>query len=114
MYHSLKAGKPVLLAEEETLADSLRGGIGLENQFTFQMVQSYVDDVLLVSEADIAAAMAFLLTEHRLVVEGAGAVGVAALMTGQAGAAGENIAVIISGNNIQIPQFISAVQPFLT
>lgn len=114
MYHSLKAGKPVLLAEEETLADSLRGGIGLENQFTFQMVQSFVDDVLLVSEADIAAAMAFLLTEHRLVVEGAGAVGVAALMTGQAGAAGENIAVIISGNNIQIPQFISAVQPFLT
>ncbi len=114
MYHSLKANKPILLAEEDTLADSLRGGIGLDNQYTFGIVKNFVDDLLLVSEADIAAAMAFLFTEHRLVVEGAAAVGVAALMTRQAGAAGENTAVIISGNNIQIPQFLSAVQPFLS
>lgn len=113
MYHSLKAGKPIVLSEEETLADSLRGGIGLENKYTFKIVQNYVDDVLLVSEEDIAAAMAFLFVEHRLVVEGAGAVGVAAVMTRQAGIAGKNTAIIVSGNNIQIPRFLSAVRPFL-
>jgi len=113
MYYSLKAGKPILLPEEETLADSLRGGIGLENKYTFQIVQNYVDGVLLVTEADIAAAMAFLLTEHGLVVEGAGAVGVAALMSSQAGVAGGNTAVILSGKNIQTSEFLSAVTPFL-
>jgi threonine dehydratase len=113
MYHSLQAGKPVVLAEEDTLADSLRGGIGIDNKYTFEIVKNYVDDVILVSEADIAAAMAFLFTEHRLVAEGAGVVGIAALMTGQVRTAGRNTAVIISGNNIQIPQFLKAVQPFL-
>ena len=113
MYHSLQAGKPIMLVEEDTLADSLRGGIGLDNKYTFELVRNYVDDVLLVSETDIAAAMAFLFTEHSLVVEGAGAVGVAALMTRQARVMGKHTAVIISGNNIQIPQFLSVVQPFL-
>jgi len=108
MYHSLQAGKPVVMPEEETLADSLQGGIGLDNQYTFQMVQDLVDDVILVSEAEIAQGMAFLFREHRLVVEGAGAVGVAALLRGNLSAS-KNTAVVISGNNIEIAQFLRAV-----
>ncbi|MBS1253041.1 MAG: L-threonine ammonia-lyase [Anaerolineales bacterium] len=49
MYHSLRAGKPVEMEEEDTLADALLGGIGLNNQYTFRMIQEYVDDVILVT-----------------------------------------------------------------
>ncbi len=113
MYHSLRAGRPIQMPEEDTLADSLRGGIGLDNRFTFQMVQNFVDDVILVTEKEIAAAMAYLFKEHRLVVEGAGAVGVAALLSQKILPKDKNTAVIISGNNIDIPFFLKAVQPYL-
>lgn len=100
MYHSLQAGRPVQMPEEETLADSLLGGIGLENQYTFELVRQLVDDVILVSEEEIARGMAFLLREQRLVVEGAGAVGVAALIANKLPDLGRNVGVVISGGNV--------------
>ena len=51
---SLEAGKPVPVIEEPSLADSLGGGIGLDNQYTFQLVRDLVDETLLVSEDEIA------------------------------------------------------------
>ena len=54
MQVSLLAGKPVLVEEFETLADSLGGGIGLDNQHTFAMCRDLLDDVVLVSEEEIA------------------------------------------------------------
>ena len=56
MYHSLKAGEPIRMEQEDTLADALLGGIGLENRYSFRMVQDYVDDFLLVSDKQIAEA----------------------------------------------------------
>lgn len=103
MYHSLQAGQPIEMEEEDTLAHSLAGGIGLDNRYTFCMVQRYVDDVVLVSEREIAAGMAFLLKSHRLVVEGAGAVGVAALLAGRVRNLGERVAVVVSGGNVALP-----------
>jgi threonine dehydratase len=100
MYASLKAGRIVTLPEEDTLADALAGGIGASNHYTFEMVRRYVDDALLVSEEEIADAVAFMLHEHRLVVEGAGAVGVAALRSGKAATLGKRAAVVLSGQNI--------------
>ena len=91
MVMSLRAGRPVPVVEEPTLADSLMGGIGLENRYTFAMVQRYVDDVVLVSEQEIAAAMAHAVRAEHTVVEGGGAVGIAALSAGKVerlGAAG--------------------------
>jgi threonine dehydratase len=110
MYHSLQAGKPVQLPEEETLADSLLGGIGLDNVYTLDMVQTYVDDVVLVSEDEIAAAMGFLFWQHNLVTEGAGAVGVAALLSGKTPHVGHNVAVLISGGNVAASRFLEIVQ----
>jgi threonine dehydratase len=104
MVESLAAGKPIQMPEASTLADSLQGGIGLENQYTFRLVRDLVDEVVLVSEAEIAAAMAFALYEHHLVVEGAGAVGIAALQAGKVSVAGQNVALIISGGNVDIAQ----------
>lgn len=112
MAKSLAAGKPVQMPEEPTLADSLQGGIGLENQHTFRIVNDFIDDVVLVSEEEIAAAMAFALYEHHLVVEGAGAVGIAALQAGKVEAAGKNVALIISGGNVDIPQLLQVAQQY--
>ena len=100
MYYSLKAGRPISLPEEETLAEALAGGIGLENHYTFSLVQAYVDDVLLVGEGEIAAAMVWALEEHHLVVEGGGAVGLAALLHGKVAPLGRHVAVVLSGGNV--------------
>lgn len=108
MYHSLEAGKPVALPEEETLADSLLGGIGLDNRYTFRLVQQYVDDVLLVSEAEIAAGMRFLLEEAHLVAEGAGAVGVAALLSGRLPKLGKHVTAIVSGGNLSLSTLLAS------
>ena len=110
MVHSLKAGAPIEMDEEETIADGLAGGIGLDNRYTFRMVQRYVDDTVLVSEEEIAEAMALALEAHHLVVEGAGAVGIAALLQRRVSDAGRNVAVVVSGSNVDIPLLLQVVQ----
>jgi threonine dehydratase len=88
------------MEEEETVADGLAGGIGLDNRYTFSMVQQYVDETVLVTEEEIRSAMAFALTEHHLVVEGAGAVGIAAILHDRVTNLGRNNAVVVSGGNV--------------
>lgn len=110
MYNSLKSGKPVLMPEEDTLADSLRGGIGLDNRYTFRLVRQMVDDVVLVSEEEIARAMAFAFYHHHLVLEGAGAVGIAALLSNKAEAIGRHIALVLSGGNVDMELFFDVLK----
>ncbi|UWQ43863.1 hydroxyectoine utilization dehydratase EutB (plasmid) [Leisingera aquaemixtae] len=99
MHASLQAGKPVQVEELPTLADSLGGGIGLDNAYTFAMTQALVEDVVLVSEAEIAAAIRHAYFEERLVIEGSGSVGIAALLAGRVEHPGR-CAVLVSGQNI--------------
>lgn len=113
MYHSLKAGKPVVMEEADTLADSLLGGIGTDNRYTFNMVQKYMDDVVLIPEADIARGMAYIMQNHRMIVEGAAAIGAGALLGGRLEKLGKNVAVIVSGNNVNISSFMQAVEHYL-
>ena len=80
MAESLAAGHPVDTLERATLADSLGGGIGLQNRLTFAMVRHLMDDVILLTEDEIAEGIRHLHTKEGQVVEGAGAVGVAALL----------------------------------
>lgn len=101
MYESIKAGKLVAVEEVESIADALMGGIGLENRYTLRLCQTYVDEVVLVSEEEIKDAMAYLMREHRLVVEGGGAVGMAAILS-QKVQLGERTAVVISGGNVDL------------
>ena len=110
MYHSLRAGAPIEMQEEDPIADALEGGIGLDNQYTFRMTQQYVDDIILVSEDEIAGAMAFALESHHLVVEGAGAVGIAALLYRRVKGAGRNVAVVVSGSNVDLPLLLHVAQ----
>ncbi|WP_077622716.1 hydroxyectoine utilization dehydratase EutB [Sediminibacillus massiliensis] len=110
MSESLSAGKPVEVPEKETLADSLLGGIGLDNCHTLSMVASYMDDLILLSEKAIAKGMAFLMEKERIIAEGAGAAGVAALLERDFQPKAGHIAVIVSGNNLDWVQFFKALR----
>jgi threonine dehydratase len=101
MAASLAAGRPVEVEEVPTLADSLGGGIGLDNALTFAMVRALVDEVVLVSEAEIAAAIRAAYREHGEVIEGAAAVGLAALAAGKVRPTGPT-AVVLTGKNIDM------------
>ena len=109
MFHSLREGGPVELKEQDTLADNLQGGLGQDNEYTFDMVNHLVDDVILVSEVEIANAIEFMLDKHSMVVEGAGAVGVAALMNGKLRDQGEKVVIVVSGRNIDKDQLLEVV-----
>jgi threonine dehydratase len=98
MYQCQKAGKPVYVEELATLADSLGGGIGLENRYTFAMVRDLVDDLILVSETEIAEAIRHAYWEERQIIEGSGAVGIAALLAGRIADPGVTVAVLSGGN----------------
>mgnify|MGYP002622005259 FL=1 len=101
MKASLDAGRPVQVREEPSLADSLGGGIGLDNRLTFALCRDLLDDVVLLSEAEIAAGIVHAYAEEREIVEGAAAVGIAALIAGRARPVGPTVA-ILSGRNIDM------------
>lgn len=105
MIESLRAGRPIEVAEEATLADSLGGGIGLENRYTFALTRRLVDDLVQVSEQEIAQAMRELYRHERLITEGAAAVGAAVLARGSVPGDGRRVAVIVTGNNVDMDQF---------
>jgi threonine dehydratase len=104
LHNSLQAGSIVKLDhQEETLADGLAGAINLDNKYSFRMCQRYIDRTVLVSEKEIAQAMLFALEKHRLVVEGAGAVGIAAVISKRIECEGKKVAVVLSGGNVDLP-----------
>ena len=101
MAASLEAGRPVMVEERPTLADSLGGGIGMTNRWTFAMVRDLIDEVALVSEAEIADGIRHAYAEEREIVEGGAAVGIAALLAGKVRPDGPTIA-LVSGRNIDM------------
>ena len=101
MHASLAAGKPVLVEELPTLADSLGGGIGLDNHHTFSMTRRLVDDVVLLDEQEIADGVHHAYWQEGEIIEGAGAVGIAALLSDKIENPGRCVA-ILSGRNIDM------------
>lgn len=101
MIESQRAGRPVKVEEVRSLADSLGGGIGLDNRFTFAMVRELVDDFVTVSEAEIAAGIRHAYEQEREIVEGAAAVGIAALLAGKLAVTGPTV-LLLSGCNIEM------------
>jgi threonine dehydratase len=101
MKASLDADRPLEVEELPTLADSLGGGIGLDNRLTFAMCRDLLDEVILLSEDEIAAGIRHAYAEEREIVEGAGAVGIAALLAGKVKPTGP-VVVLLSGRNIDM------------
>jgi threonine dehydratase len=100
MLASLEEGKPVTLEPATTLADGI--AVKRPGDLTFEHVRAHVDEVVTVSEEEIASAILYLLEREKTVVEGAGAVGVAALMNQKLRAEGQKVVAVISGGNIDV------------
>ncbi|ARQ61597.1 UNVERIFIED_ORG: threonine dehydratase [Rhizobium etli] len=103
MKASLDAGRPVQVEEVRSLADSLGGGIGLDNRVTFAMCRELLDGVVLLTETEIAAGMRHAYAGEGEIIEGAGAVGIAALLAGKIRSGGPVVA-ILSGRNVDMEQ----------
>ncbi len=80
-----------------TIADGLAGGIG---KICFEVAQDLLDDVLVVTEQQLIAAVGEIVTREQLIVEGSGAVGVAALLNDSARFLNQRIVIVLSGANI--------------
>lgn len=94
---SLRLGYPVSLTTKSTIADGI--AVARPGNLNFQVIQEYVDEVITVSDDDIARAIVFMLERAKLVVEPAGAVGVAAMIAGKLCLEGAT-ATVLSGGNI--------------
>lgn len=97
MHASLVAGRPVEVEEADSLADSLQGGIGLDNRYTFDMTRRLVDEFVLVDETAIGRAIGFAFLRERLVLEGAAAAPIAALLYRDRGLFGKRVALVATG-----------------
>ena len=109
MAESLRIGRPTKVDEAPTVAEALSGGIGEDNQLTFELCRTLVDDVVQVSEEEIVLAMRLLFDSEHLMVEGAGAIGVAALLSGRVFVEGKT-SIIITGNNIASEKFMNVIK----
>jgi threonine dehydratase len=96
---SLEAGHPVAVPASLSIADGI--AVKRPGDLTLELVREWVDEVVVVPEDDVAEAMVLLLEKAKLVVEGAGAVGAAALLGGQVVPHGTGTtAVVLSGGNV--------------
>jgi threonine dehydratase len=96
---SFRSGVRTSAGVPNTIADGLRGSIGVRN---FELLRRYVDDVVTVSESEIVNAMRVVLEDLKLLVEPSAAVTVAAIIAGRVGSPGERIGVVLSGGNVDL------------
>ena len=100
MFNSVREGSVGSLDSVSTIADGI--AVKQPGEHTFGLVQKYVDDIALVTEDEIAAAILTLIEKQKMVAEGAGAVSVAAAMFNKFPIAGKRVVSIISGGNIDV------------
>ena len=100
MAASLKEGKLCHLNDVSTIADGI--AVKEPGVNTFEMCNRYVDEVVTVSDDEIAAAILALIEKQKIVAEGAGAVGVAAAMFGKLPIEGLKTVCLVSGGNIDV------------
>ena len=110
MYESIRAGHPVDVEEVPSLADSLGGGIGQNNRHSLQLCRDHLDDIVLVSEAEIYRALQCVYYEDRIVCEGGSVVGIAALLAGKLQLPDGPTAMIITGRNLDMQMHADIMQ----
>jgi threonine dehydratase len=110
MLASLEAGKPVQVKEKDSIADSLLGGIGVDNRCTLPLVDRFADEHVLVTEEEIKDGMFHLFEKQRLIVEGAAAVGVSALLHRKIDVQGKRVVALLTGSSINSHQYCRIIQ----
>jgi threonine dehydratase len=108
--HSLQQGEIQPVRQTETIADGI--AVKRPGEVTFPIIQELVDDVITVTDAEIGQAIVHLLERSKAVVEGAGAVGLAALLAGRVSA--RRAAAVLSGGNIDTPLLMQVIRFGLT
>lgn len=101
MHASLAAGRIQEVQHRPTLADGLAGNLE-PGAVTFDLARRLLDDLVLVAEEDLAAAIRFLASEHGLVAEGAGAAAVAAILAGRVTPERDRLVALVTGRNIEL------------
>jgi threonine dehydratase len=100
---SKQAGHRVEVPVPRTIADGLQ--VSVPGELTWEVNARLVDEFVVVSDAEIVRAMAFLFERMKTVVEPSGAVGVAALLEDRVDADGKRVGVILSGSNVGTERF---------
>jgi threonine dehydratase len=106
---SLAAERPIGARSANTICDGI--AVKRPGDFTLPLVRRYVHEVVTVSDDEVAQAMVLLLERSKLVVEGAGAVAVAALMHGRVDAPAEgSVCAVLSGGNVDATLLSEAIR----
>jgi threonine dehydratase len=106
---SLAAHRPIGARSANTICDGI--AVKRPGELTLPLVERYLDEVVTVSDDEAAQAMVLLLERSKLVVEGAGAVGVAALMAGKVEAPAEGaVCVVLSGGNVDASLLVECIR----
>ncbi|WP_255171462.1 threonine ammonia-lyase [Natrononativus amylolyticus] len=105
---SLEKGQPLPTDDVDTIADGIATGSTAE--LTFSLIDEHVDEVVTVSESELASGIVLLLERAKQLVEGAGAASVAALLGDQLDVTGETVVPVLSGGNLDM----SRLQTILT
>jgi threonine dehydratase len=109
MHAAVAAGGVVEVEVGDTIADGLSGNIE-PGSVTVELCAEHVDEIVTVSEAELAEAMRFLARRHGLVAEGSGAAAVAAVRAGRVRAEGRTVA-LVTGRNVTLETLARALQP---
>ena len=100
MVKSQQEGTPITLDQAETFADGI--AVKHPGDITYQLVEQYVDEIVTVSQDEIAAAILALIEKQKVIAEGAGAVSVAAVLFHKLPVEGKKVVCIVSGGNIDV------------
>ncbi|MCM3586738.1 threonine ammonia-lyase [Mesobacillus maritimus] len=106
MEQSLKAKRPITVDSTPTMADGI--AVKRPGQHPFSIVEKYIDGMVSVNEQEIAKAMLMLLERNKLLVEGSGAVSLAAMLYHKLPLKGKKVVSVISGGNVDV-SFISRI-----
>jgi len=104
MYESMRANKMIEMETYPTLADTCAGGVDLDS-ITLDLCLRYADDIMLLTEAEIEASIRLLFEQHRLVVEGSGALSVGGLLKRKEHFKGMKVVAVVCGRNIALELF---------
>lgn len=104
MYESMRANEMVEMETYTTLADTCAGGVDLDS-ITLELCQRYVDEIVLLTEKEIEASIRLLFEQHRLVVEGSGALGVGGLLKRKEQFKGKKVVAVVCGRNVDLEVF---------
>jgi threonine dehydratase len=107
MRQSLDAGRPVRLESMKTIADGLAAPMA--GDVTYPIVKHYVDDVVLVTDDEIMAAMRDILFSAKLLAEGGGAAATAAILSGKLKLEGRRVVAVLSGANVDASRITEAL-----